>query len=61
MPSCDGSDCGACACNCTARTEYVHLDKKEKEKYEETIKKLEKELSESRKVNEGLVKKLLGQ
>lgn len=59
MPSCDGSDCGACACNCTTRTEYIHLDEKEKKKYEETIKKLEKELSESRKVNEGLVKKLL--
>lgn len=58
MPSCDGSNCGACsACNCIK--EYVHLDKREKEAYEKKIKELEKELSESRKVNEKLAKKLL--
>jgi len=37
----------------------VHLDKKEKESYEKKIKELEKELSDSRTVNEKLVKRLL--
>lgn len=61
MPSCDGSNCGACACNCdcSSRTEYVHLEKKERENYEKKIKELEKEIGESRKLNEKLTKKLL--
>ena len=59
MPSCEGSNCGACNCNCSTKTEYVHMDKKEREQYEERIKKLEKEISESRKLNEELTKRLL--
>lgn len=59
MPSCDGSNCGACSA-CNSRTKYAHLDKKEKEVYEKKIKELEKELSESRKVNEELAKRLFG-
>ena len=59
MPSCDGSNCGACNCNCSQRTEYVHLEKKERENYEKKIKELEKEIGESRKLNEKLMKKLL--
>lgn len=59
MPSCDGSNCGACNCNCSTKTEYVRMDKKEREKYEERIKSLEKEISESRKLNEELTKRLL--
>lgn len=59
MPSCDGSNCGACNCNCSTKTEYIHMDKKEKEKYEERIKRLENEISESRKLNEELTKRLL--
>ena len=35
------------------------MDKKEREQYEERIKKLEKEISESRKLNEELTKRLL--
>lgn len=62
MPSCDGSNCGACNCNCAStKTEYIHLDKKEKEKFENTIKELENELQDSRKLNERLTKKLLEQ
>lgn len=60
MPSCDGSNCGACNCNCSTKIEYIHMDKKEREQYEERIKKLEKEISESRKLNEELTKRLLG-
>lgn len=56
MPSCDGSNCGAC--NCYSITEYVHLEQKEREEYEKKIKKLEKEIGESRKLNENLMKKL---
>lgn len=59
MPSCDGSNCGACNCNCSTKTEYVHMDKKERDQYEERIKRLEKEISESRKLNEELTKRLL--
>ena len=61
MPSCDGSNCGACACNsdCSSRTEYVHLEEKERKEYEKKIKQLEKEIRESRKLNEDLAKKLL--
>lgn len=59
MPSCDGSNCGACNCNCSSRTEYVHLEKKDRENYEKKIKELEKEIGESRKLNEKLMKKLL--
>ena len=61
MPSCDGSNCGACACNCdcSSRTEYVHLEQKERAEYEKKIKQLEKEICESRKLNEDLMKKLL--
>lgn len=59
MPSCDGSNCGACNCHCSTKTEYIHMDKKEREKYEERIKSLEKEISESRKLNEELTKRLL--
>lgn len=59
MPSCDGSNCGACNCNCSTKTEYVHMDKKEREQYKERIKRLEKEISESRKLNEELTKRLL--
>lgn len=59
MPSCDGSNCGACNCNCSSRTEYVHLEQKERAEYEKKIKELEKEIGESRKLNEKLMKKLL--
>ena len=59
MPSCDGSNCGACNCNCSSRTEYVHLEQKERAEYEKKIKQLEKEIGESRKLNEKLMKKLL--
>lgn len=59
MPSCDGSNCGACNCNCSSRTEYAHLEKKERKNYEKKIKELEKEIGESRKLNEKLMKKLL--
>ena len=59
MPSCDGSNCGACNCNCSSRTEYVHLEQKERAEYEKKIKELEKEIAESRKLNEKLTKKLL--
>lgn len=59
MPSCDGSNCGACNCNCSSRTEYVHLEQKERAEYEKKIKQLEKEIGESRKLNEDLMKKLL--
>lgn len=59
MPSCDGSNCGACNCNCSSRTEYVHLEQKERAEYEKKIKQLEKEIGESRKLNEKLTKKLL--
>ena len=56
MPSCDGSNCGACACNCdcSSRTEYVHLEEKERKEYEKKIKRLEKEIQESCKLNEDL-------
>ena len=59
MPSCDGSNCGACNCNRSSRTEYVHLEQKERAEYEKKIKQLEKEIGESRKLNEDLMKKLL--
>ena len=59
MPSCDGSNCGACNCNCSSITEYVHLEQKERAEYEKKIKQLEKEIGESRKLNEDLMKKLL--
>ena len=60
MPSCDGSNCGACsACHTEYRTEYVHLDKKEKEAYEERIKKLEEELKIQKGVNQELIDKIL--
>lgn len=59
MPSCDGSNCGACIYNCSSRTEYVHLEQKERAEYEKKIKQLEKEIRESRKLNEDLMKKLL--
>lgn len=60
MPSCDGSNCGACsACRTEYRTEYVHLDKKEKEAYEERIKKLEEELKIQKGVNQELIDKIL--
>jgi len=57
MPSCDGSNCGACSSNC--RTEYVHLDDKERKDLEKTIARLEKELNKERKINRQLVEKLL--
>lgn len=61
MPSCDGSNCGACNCNCSAevKTEYVHLDKKERQAYEDRISELKKELKKQKKINEKLVEKLL--
>lgn len=59
MPSCDGSNCGACNCNCSSSREYVHLEQKERAEYEKKIKQLEKEIGESRKLNEDLMKKLL--
>lgn len=61
MPSCDGSNCGACNCDCSVRvqTEYVHLDEKERQKYENRIDALEKELKKQRKINEKLVERLL--
>ena len=61
MPSCDGSNCGACSACCRTeyRTEYVYLDKKEKEAYEERIKKLEEELKIQKGVNQVLIDKIL--
>ena len=63
MPSCDGSNCGACgacgACSTEYRIEDVHLDKKEKEAYEERIKKLEEELKNQKGVNQELIDKIL--
>ena len=60
MPSCDGSNCGACsACSTSTKTEYVHLDKDERRKYEKRIAKLEKELKEQKNINLKLIKKAL--
>lgn len=63
MPSCDGANCGACgacgACSTEYRIEYVHLDKKEKEAYEERINKLEEELKNQKGVNQELIDKIL--
>lgn len=63
MPSCDGSNCGACNCACETQTkyvtQYVHLDKKEKAAYEKRIAALEQELKQEQKLNKKLVKKLL--
>lgn len=59
MPSCDGSNCGACsACRTEYKKEYVHLDKKEKETYEKRIKKLEKELKIQKGINQELIDKI---
>ncbi|MBQ8218321.1 MAG: hypothetical protein IJZ79_03355 [Bacilli bacterium] len=57
MPSCDGSNCGACSSNCGTKT--IHLDDKERKELEKTIAKLEKELEKERKINRQLVEKLL--
>lgn len=49
MPSCDGSNCGACACNCKTRTVYVDPNEKLKarnEELEKLVEKLQKELDE---------------
>ena len=56
MPSCDGSNCGACsACSSSVKTEYIHLDKKEKQSYEQRIRKLEEELKTQKVVNKELI------
>jgi len=59
MPSCDGSNCGACSSNCSSSTRVVHLDDKERKELEKTIARLEKELNKERKINRQLVEKLL--
>ena len=58
MPSCDGSNCGACNCN-SRNVEYIHLDKTEKELYEKRIKLMEEEIKSSRILNEDIMRKLL--
>lgn len=58
MPSCDGSNCGAC--NCSSHSiEYIHLNKTEKELYKKRIKQLEEEIESSIILNENIIKKLL--
>lgn len=60
MPSCDGSNCGACSvCSTEYRTEYVQLDKKEIEAFVERIKKLEEEFKIQSGVNKELIDKIL--
>jgi len=55
MPSCDGSNCGACsACS----TRYVHLDKEERKEYEDRIAKLEQELKKQKKINKKIKNRL---
>ena len=63
MPSCDGSG-SACSSNCSAcrtRTEYVdvHLEEKERKKFEKRISELQAELKNERKLNSQLVERLL--
>lgn len=57
MPSCDGSNCGACNCD-ACRTEYIHLDEKEKRSYEKKIKDLKTEISYQTKINKQLLEKI---
>lgn len=60
MPSCDGSNCGACSSNCSSSsTKTIHLDEKERKEFEKTIARLERELNKQRKINSQLVAKLL--
>lgn len=60
MPSCDGSNCGACsACRTEYRTKYIHLDVKEKEAYEKRIKKLEEELKVQKGITQELIEKIV--
>jgi len=44
MPSCDGSNCGACACNCNTVKKIVYRDNPELLK---KIKQLEDELKKA--------------
>lgn len=62
MPSCDGSNCGACSSNCncsSSSTKTIHLDDKERKELEKTIARLERELNKQRKINNQLIEKLL--
>lgn len=60
MPSCDGSNCGACsACRTEYRTKYIHLDEEERKAYEERIKKLEEELKIQNGIKQELIDKIL--
>lgn len=62
MPSCDGSNCGACSA-CGVKTvvqkEYAHLSDKERREYEKRISKLEKELEKQKGINQELIEKIL--
>jgi len=59
MPSCDGSNCGACACsvnNCTVSKEELENIEKELNK---TKRKLKKVLNENKKLRNILVNREL--
>lgn len=62
MPSCDGSNCGACACDCSSNCNCSTSNKdyeKKIAKLEDKIADLEAELREQRGINVDLLKKLL--
>jgi hypothetical protein len=46
MPSCDGSNCGACDCECTVKKVYPKEANEEIIRLKRIIRKLEKELRE---------------
>ena len=60
MPSCDGSNCGACNCACST-TKTVHLEGQERKELESRIAKLEAELKKEKRINRKLMEKLLGE
>ena len=65
MPSCDGagSNCSSNCSACSVRTEYitkeVHLDERERKKFEKKIHELQAELANEHKLNKQLVERLL--
>ncbi len=57
MPSCDGSNCSVCACNCETRIEYVK-DDREIQRLRFKIEQLEKELRDKKELEE-IVKRII--
>jgi len=50
MPSCDGSNCSACACNCTSQSKESL--EREIDELRKTLSNLEKELKECKHICE---------